>query len=131
MTTPARVTFQPITYPTDHRGWVLEPLTPDEFPEQKNAHLVLTAPGCIRGNHYHVAGTEISVVIGPALVRYRDGDCLRDHALAPGEAVRFVFPAGISHAVKNTGDAPQIIISFNTAEHDRAKPDVVRDVLIE
>jgi quercetin dioxygenase-like cupin family protein len=131
MTTPARVRVEPIVYPTDQRGWVLEPLAPEEFPAQKNAHLVLTRPGCVRGNHYHDSGNEVSVVIGPALVRYRDGSAVIDRQVAPGEAVRFTFPAGVSHAMKNTGSEPQVIISFNTAVHDRDRPDVVRDVLIE
>jgi UDP-2-acetamido-2,6-beta-L-arabino-hexul-4-ose reductase len=131
MTTSARVTVEPIAYPTDHRGWVLEPLAPEGFPAQKNAHLVITLPGCVRGNHYHLQGTEVSVVVGPALVRYRDGEALRDREVAPGEAVRFVFPPRVAHAMKNTGTEPQVIISFNTAAHDRTRPDVVRDVLIE
>ncbi|MFO0953898.1 MAG: cupin domain-containing protein [Isosphaeraceae bacterium] len=131
MPSEPRVTFEPIEYPTDPRGWVLEPLEADEFPSQKNAHLVLTLPGCIRGNHFHREGTEVSVVIGPALVRYREADQVREHQLEPGEAVRFRFPPGVTHAMKNTGDTPQMILSFNTSVHDRNRPDVVRDVLID
>jgi uncharacterized cupin superfamily protein len=75
-------------------------------------------------------------VLGPALVRYRDDDGedgarVVERILAPGEAVRFTFPAGVSHAMRNNGDAPLLILSFNTAEHHRDQPDVVRDVLIE
>lgn len=126
-----RVAFERIDYPTDHRGLVLEPLRAEEFAAQRNAHLVLTAPGCVRGNHFHREGTEVSVVIGPALVRYRDGDSVVDRTLAAREACRFTFPAGVAHAIQNTGEAPMIIVSFNTVEHHRERPDVVRDVLIE
>ena len=126
----ARATAEPLTFPTDARGLVLEPLGPEALPAQRNAHLVLTGPGHLRGNHYHRRGTEVAVVLGPALVRYRDGEVVVDREVAGGEAVRFVFPPGASHAMKNTGDAPLIILSFNTAEHDPARPDVVRDVLI-
>lgn len=137
MSERARATVEPIAYPTDHRGLVLEPLRADEFPAQRNAHLVLTAPGHIRGNHYHRHGTEIAVALGPCLVRYRDGDGdgdgnrVVDRPVTPGEAVRFTFPPGVAHAMKNTGDSQMIIISFNTEVHDPARPDVVRDVLIE
>ena len=131
MSEQARVTVEPITCSTDHRGLVLEPLRADEFPAQRNAHLVLTAPGHIRGNHYHCVGTEIAVALGPCLVRYRDGDRVVDRPVAAGEAVRFTFPAGVAHAMKNTGDSQMITLSFNTEVHDPARPDVVRDVLIE
>lgn len=119
-----------VSYSTDARGLVLEPLRADEFPAQRNAHLVLTAPGCVRGNHFHERGTEVSVVLGPALVRVRDGEETRDFDLLKGEAFRFTFPPGVPHAMKNTGDAPMVIISFNTEVHDPGRPDVVREVLI-
>ena len=126
-----RVLVEPMTFPTDERGLVLEPIGADDFPRQKNAHLVLTAPGGIRGNHYHRVGTEIAVVLGPALVRYRDADGQRDHVLVFGQAVRYTFPPGVPHAMVNIGEALMIILSFNTEVHDPAHPDVVREVLIE
>ncbi len=131
MTELACATAEPMTFPTDARGLVIEPLHAAEFPSQKNAHLVLTIPGAIRGNHYHLQGTEIAVVLGPALVRIRDADGLRDYELGQGQAYRFTFPAGVPHAMLNTGSTPMVIISFNTEVHDPARPDVVRDVLIE
>ena len=124
-------TVEHLTFPTDGRGLVVEPLRSDEFVAQRNAHLVLTVPGAIRGNHYHRRGTEVALVLGPALVRVRDADGLRDHELAPGQAVRFTFPPGVPHAMLNTGSQPLIILSFNTEAHDPAQPDVVREVLIE
>ncbi len=126
-----RATVEPLSFPTDARGLVLEPLRADEFAAQRNAHLVVTVPGAIRGNHYHRVGAEVCVVLGPSLVRVRDADGLRDHSIADGQAVRFTFPPGVPHAMLNTGDAPSIILSFNTESHDPARPDVVREVLIE
>ena len=126
-----RSTVEPIPFLTDARGLVLEPLRPDEFAGQRNAHLVVTAPGCVRGNHYHERGTEVMAIFGPALVRVAEGDDVRDYEIAEGEAYRFTFPPGVAHALKNTGTTPQIAISFNTEAHDRARPDVVRVVLIE
>ncbi|MFO0908864.1 MAG: cupin domain-containing protein [Isosphaeraceae bacterium] len=126
-----RVVVESIVYPTDQRGLVVEPLRPEEFALQRNAHLVLTEPGAIRGNHYHQHGTEVALVLGPALVRYRDGEAIVDREVARGEAVRFTFPAGVAHAMKNPGDTPMFILSFNTEVHDPGRPDVVRDILID
>jgi uncharacterized RmlC-like cupin family protein len=127
----ARATAEPLSFPTDARGLVLEPLGPEQIPSQRNAHLVLTASGAVRGNHFHRVGTEVAVVLGPALVRYRDVDGRHDCAVEPGRAVRFVFPPGVPHAMLNTGTAPMVILSFNTEVHEPANPDVVREVLIE
>ena len=126
-----QVTIEPIAFPTDARGLVLEPLRSDEFASQRNAHLVVTAPGCVRGNHYHERGTEVMAILGPALVRVAEEGAVRDYEVAVGEAYRFTFPPGVAHAIQNTGTTPQIAIAFNTEVHDRDRPDVVRVVLIE
>lgn len=126
-----RVTVEPMTFPTDARGLVIEPIGESDIVRQKNVHLVVTQPGGIRGNHYHLRGTEISVILGPALVRTRVDGEIRDLEIPEGKAYRLTIPPNIPHAVKNTGTVPQIIIAFNTVVHDPAQPDVVREVLIE
>jgi UDP-2-acetamido-2,6-beta-L-arabino-hexul-4-ose reductase len=125
------VSIEPLDPVTDLRGLVLEPLGPHELPLQRNVHLVLTGPGHVRGNHYHERGREVTVVFGPALFRYRDGPAVRDVVIAAGQAYRITIPPGIGHAIQNPGPEPMILISFNTEPHDRARPDVVRDMLIE
>jgi dTDP-4-dehydrorhamnose 3,5-epimerase-like enzyme len=115
----------------DARGWVVEPLRPDELPRQRNAHLVLSRPGAVRGNHYHLRGTEYLTLVGPALVRLREEGEVRDVEVAADEIIRLVIPPGISHAVKGTGSEPTLLLAFNSAEHDPEAPDLVRDVLIE
>lgn len=127
----SRVTIEPMTFPTDQRGFVLEPLGPDAIPLQQNVHLALTEPGHIRANHYHKRGHETLVVMGPALFRYRDNGDIKDLEVSPGQAYRIEIPAGVSHAFQNPGPGPMIIIAFNTIPHDPNHPDVVRDVLIE
>lgn len=125
------IRVEPVVVHRDARGWVFEPIGPHEFADKRNAHLVLSQPGAIRGNHYHVRGTEIMVVVGPALVRYREPDgSLVDLPVAEAQMVRLTIPPGIPHAVQNTGTVPQLAIAFNTEPHDPSAPDVVPHVLI-
>ena len=46
------------------------------------------------------------------------------------EAWRFVFLPGVSHAIKNLGREANILVAFNTLEHDPFDPDTHRDQLI-
>jgi dTDP-4-dehydrorhamnose 3,5-epimerase-like enzyme len=126
------VTIERIAYPRDARGLVIEPIGAVALPLQRNVHLCLTEPGGVRGNHYHERGTEITVALGPALFRHRDGDtgAVHDLQIADGDAYRFTIPPGIAHAFQNNGPAPIVLIGFNTEVHDPERPDVVRDVLI-
>ena len=130
MTYPT-VTVEKVVLFQDQRGYVFEPINESELGAQHNTHVVLTEPGHVRGNHYHQRGSETLVVVGPALVRYREGGVVRDVELAPGQAARFIIPPGIPHAFKNTGDRPMILVAFNTVVHDRAHPDTVAERLIE
>jgi UDP-2-acetamido-2,6-beta-L-arabino-hexul-4-ose reductase len=125
------VIIEPVATVADARGLVLEPLGPAALPLQRNAHLVLTGPGCVRGNHYHERGTEVTVAIGPALFRYRRGPEVRDVLMAEGQAYRVTIPPGIGHAFQNNGPGTLILIGFNTEPHDPDRPDVVRDLLID
>lgn len=122
--------YESITLHQDQRGLVLEPVDKGTLRRQANAHLVLTAPGGVRGNHYHKRGAEVAVLLGPALVRVRLEDGIRDITVPPGEAYRFHFPPGVPHAMQNTGDQPMVLVAFNTEVHDPHQPDVVRDELI-
>jgi len=115
----------------DERGYVFEPLTGETLSRQHNVHVVLTQPGCVRGNHYHTQGTEIIVVRGATLARFRDGQELHETTIGENETVRFLIPHGISHAFKNVSSKSSVMVAFNTMVHDEIRPDVVRDVLIE
>lgn len=126
-----KVLVEPVELRRDERGSVFEPLAPAAFADQQNAHVVVSRPGAVRGNHYHQRGTEVLTVLGPALVRFRDGQTIQDRVVGENEAVRFTFPPGVAHAVKNTGSQPNIVIAFNTVAHDPQTPDVFHDILIE
>jgi UDP-2-acetamido-2,6-beta-L-arabino-hexul-4-ose reductase len=129
----ARVLVEPVKMHSDARGAVFEPLNVDELRAQGNTHVVLSNPGAIRGNHYHRVGVEVTVVVGPALVRYRDvigGGDIHEVQVPPGGAQRFSFSSGVAHAFSNPGPGVMLLASFNTEVHDPSAPDVVREVLI-
>lgn len=127
----AHVTVEPVEFFRDARGWVIEPVNEAMLAGKRNAHMVLTEPGAIRGNHYHKRSDEVLVVVGPALVRFREAGTTRDVDVSGGQAMRFAIPAGVPHAIKNTGNQPMILVSFATQPHDRAHPDTVPAVLIQ
>jgi dTDP-4-dehydrorhamnose 3,5-epimerase-like enzyme len=127
----SRVIIEPVQCFSDARGWVVEPIPEASLSAQRNTHVAFTEPGCVRGNHYHEQSTEVFVVMGPGLVRFREGGVVRDVCVPDGQAVRFTVPPGIPHAIRNTGTRPMLLMAFNTLPHDRANPDAVRVVLIE
>ncbi|HYA41126.1 MAG TPA: hypothetical protein VEF34_07470 [Syntrophobacteraceae bacterium] len=126
-----KVVIEEITMHRDQRGVVFEPLSADALAAQRNVHVVLTEPGGIRGNHRHKFGTEIVIVCGPALVRLRDGEEIEERVVGEGCAVRLTIPAKVSHAFKNIGERPNLLICFNNEVHDRGNSDVALDLLIK
>lgn len=130
-TTEKGVIIEPVKVKVDVRGVVFEPVPPDVINNQRNVHLVLTAPGCVRGNHYHRYGTEIVVVFGQALVRFQENGLRRDIEVRPGHALRFTFPPGVAHAFKNTGANLMLLACFNTVKYDPAQPDIVPVQLLD
>jgi dTDP-4-dehydrorhamnose 3,5-epimerase-like enzyme len=115
----ASVQVEPVAFHADARGWVIEPLGADQLHVQRNAHVAFTAPGAIRGNHFHHHRKEVFVVVGPGLVRWREGGQVHDVAVPAGQAMRFTVPPGIPHAIKNTGTNPMVLMAFSTQPHDR------------
>lgn len=122
--------FEDISPFVDHRGVVFEPAKAGELAEQGGVHVVLTEPGHVRGNHLHPRGREICVVMGPALVRVREAGETRDVVVDEGRWMRFIFPPGMAHAIQNTGNRTQVLVSFNTVAYDPAQPDLERAMLI-
>ena len=126
----SRVTIEELELHADARGLVFEPAQPEHLAAQRNAHVVITQPGGIRGNHYHCHGSEITVILGPALVRLREAQTIRDVQVPTGKVLRFFFPPGVAHAFQNTGTEPLLAVAFNSQAFDPAQPDVVRETLI-
>jgi dTDP-4-dehydrorhamnose 3,5-epimerase-like enzyme len=135
----------PLRQSRDARGVVFEPLDAAALAAQRNVHVVLSAPGAVRGNHFHRVQHEVTVVVGPARVAWRlahalegtnAGDAAPPSAaietveVPAGAAWRFEFPPGIAHAFENTGPETQVLIAFATHSHDPANPDTFRDPLL-
>lgn len=127
---PEPVTCNPLVSHDDDRGTVFEPLAPEELPRQHNVHVVITLPGCVRGNHYHLHGRETVALTGPSLIRLRQDGTLRDLIVPAGAIYKLSIPPGVSHAFKNTGATPNILVGFNTVPHDPHHPDLIKDNLI-
>jgi UDP-2-acetamido-2,6-beta-L-arabino-hexul-4-ose reductase len=127
----SQVIIEKVAFHADARGWVIEPVGEAQLHAQRNTHVALTAPGAVRGNHFHHRATEVFVVIGPGLVRWRENGVVRDVNVPEGDAMRFTVPPEIPHAIKNTGPRPMVLMAFSSQPHDRANPDTVREVLIE
>jgi dTDP-4-dehydrorhamnose 3,5-epimerase-like enzyme len=130
MSSKMEVTIEKIDIKIDERGSVFEPLNGKEVSDQKNIHVVLTEPGYVRGNHFHQKGKEILTVKGPALIRVRTQRGIEDIDVLDRDVIKITIPPGISHAIKNTGDQVNLLVAFNSLEHDQDNPDVIEDILI-
>ncbi|HVF16645.1 MAG TPA: cupin domain-containing protein [Steroidobacteraceae bacterium] len=129
-TIPSTVLIERLRRAADHRGYVFEPLDAEGLAAHKNVHVVLTAPGEIRGNHFHETGTEVTAVSGPARVRIKNANTLETHDIPEGETWRFTFPPRVTHAFQNTGSTALVIVSFNTLPHDPGNPNTTREVVL-
>jgi dTDP-4-dehydrorhamnose 3,5-epimerase-like enzyme len=127
---PARTRIDLVKTIRDPRGSLFEPLSDAELTAQKNVHVVLTQPNEVRGNHVHQSATEITSVMGPCLVRLKEGEALRDVQVPAGEVWRFTIPPGVVHAYRNTGDALMVLISFSTQVHDPSAADTRREQIL-
>lgn len=124
------VLIAPVKTHLDARGALFEPLGDAELAGQKNVHVVLTRPDEVRGNHRHVAATEITTVVGPCRVRLKEGGALRDVQVPDGETWRFTIPPGVAHAFHNTGGAVMVLVSFSSHRHDPSGADTVRETIL-
>ena len=126
-----KVKIEQLKIHDDKRGIVFEPIENESIKFQQNSHLVISKPGMIRGNHYHLYGTETIAVMGPALLRFKEGNNIYDFEVPRKQAYRFVIPPNVAHAIKNLGEKNNITIAFNTVPHNPKRPDVIREILIE
>ena len=116
---------------SDMRGIVFEPIEKESIYAQMNSHVVISEPDAIRGNHYHLSGTETIAVVGPALLRFKEGNDIYDFKVPSKQVYKFVIPPKIAHAIKNIGKKDNILIAFNTVAHNSKNPDVISEILMD
>ena len=129
-TNAPRVAVQSMKVHRDARGALFEPLTDTELLNQRNVHVALTQPNEVRGNHVHRTAVEITSVVGPCLVRLKEGGVIRDIEVPAGEILRLVIPPGVVHAFQNTGEAAMVLVSFSTNLHDPTGADTQREHIL-
>ncbi len=130
MSSSPTTSIQTVKTHRDPRGALFEPLNDAELGAQQNVHVVLTRPGEIRGNHRHLAATENTCVVGPCLVRLKEGAAVRDIDVPAGEVWRFTIPPGVVHAYRNTGDEVMVLVSFSTEPHDPGGTGTERETIL-
>ena len=126
----ATVTVEKLDVFVDERGTVFNPIEMSALSGLQNLHVVTSRPQAVRGNHYHPKGTEILILMGPALIRIRQRGGIRDIDIPERAVHRLTIPPGVSHAVKHTGSDEGILLSFNSVIYDPVHPDIVEDILM-
>ena len=126
-----KVKIEQLNTHDDKRGLVFEPIVRESIKSQQNSHVVISRPGMIRGNHYHLYGTETISVMGPALLRFKEGNKIYDFEVPIKQVYRFVIPPNVGHAIKNLSESNNITIAFNTVPHNPKTPDVISEILME
>jgi UDP-2-acetamido-2,6-beta-L-arabino-hexul-4-ose reductase len=129
--TEMKIEINKISKHADIRGFVFEPIENKQIYGMNNCHVVISNPGAVRGNHYHVRGTEIIAVVGPALFRFKEENEIHDIEIPKEQVYQFIIPPNIPHAIKNIGENANMLIAFNTVEHDAQNPDVIADIVID
>ena len=85
-------------------------------------HLASTAPGAIRGNHYHLRRREAIVVLpgAPWSFHWDEGEGMTaQHRQFDGIcAVLILVSTGASHAVRNDGNAPLWLVACSSESYD-------------
>ena len=85
-------------------------------------HLASTAPGAIRGNHYHLRRREAIVILpGSAWSLHWDaraGTTAQHRSFGGSSAVLVLVSPGASHAVRNDGSAPLWLVACSSEPYD-------------
>jgi dTDP-4-dehydrorhamnose 3,5-epimerase-like enzyme len=90
-----------------------------------DVHLAATAPGAVRGNHYHLRRREAIVVLpGPKWSLHWDEDDAsgaQHRSFNGSAAVLVTVSPGASHAVRNDGDQTMWLVAISSETYDPAE----------
>ena len=118
---------------SDARGWVANPIvaSPSDAP-LGHVHIGSMAPGAVRGNHVHPDAAEYVLVWGgEAEVTWEHPEGgLASEKVSGDELVVFEIPAGVAHAVTNTGDREVYLIAYYFGSKEEEWPDTDRKELV-
>lgn len=137
METIEGVTVTALDKKQDNRGFLIEFLRLPEIPEaqrQGQFYCTVSAPGVVRGNHYHSRKTEWFCILGgEALLLLIDRKTgAKQEVRMSGEAPATVrIPPDVTHALKNVGNAPLFHVAYISEAFKEADPDTIREVILE
>ena len=108
----------------DARGFLQKILTASQCEgrvPQGEVYVTAARPGEAKGNHFHRRmGEWFAVVQGSGALQLRDPDtgARREIELAASNPRTVYVPAGLAHAVVNTGEDTLICVAWAEGEHD-------------
>jgi UDP-2-acetamido-2,6-beta-L-arabino-hexul-4-ose reductase len=110
----------------DKRGYLVENTNPDIISGSKHFLYTITAPGVVRGNHYHEHKNEwFCIVKGKCRLVTEDIKTkLREETIiCDTDNLLFHTEPFIAHAMENIGDTEMIFFGFVNEILDKENPD--------
>jgi mannose-6-phosphate isomerase-like protein (cupin superfamily) len=124
------VVIEEVEVRADGRGFVFEAGVHGDLAFAGNLHVVVNESGAVRGDHFHRHTEEVLIVAGPSFVRLREEGAVRDVQVPEGRILRFRIPAGVSHAVRNTGSRRAVLLVFQMGSRGAGGLDGLPDLLL-
>ena len=107
--------IEPIAVHTDERG-SLHKVHPDTV--EGEVYLVRARPGVSRGHHLHTSmGEWFTAISGEGMVVVEDPDTGEKEEASLNDQ-RVYVPAGLAHALFNTGESELVVLACAEAYHD-------------
>jgi len=111
---------------TDTRGYLVENTDPEIIAGSKHFLYTTTAPGIIRGNHYHEHKVEwFCIIKGKCRFVTEDIKTKKREEIVISDTDDLVFRTEpfVAHAMENAGDTEMIFLGFVNEVLDKEKPD--------
>lgn len=111
---------------TDARGYLVENTDPDIISTSKHFLYTTSAPGIVRGNHYHEHKVEwFCIIKGTCRFVTEDIKTKKREEIVIHESDDILFQTEpfIAHAMENIGDTEMIFLGFVNEVLDHNKPD--------
>lgn len=111
---------------TDNRGYLVENTDPEILKESKHFLYTTTAPGIVRGNHYHEHKIEwFCIIKGTCRLVTEDIKTKRreETIINDTDDILFRTEPFVAHAMENIGDTEMIFLGFVNEMLDRKNPD--------